>query len=258
MPRPVEGNDGGGNNFLNRAVVKEIIRRPALDRSDRFSVLIGRGVFSAAQNLVNELDYYTNATFVGEPTGNSPNQYGDARPLELPRSHFRVKVSSLLWQSHSASDDRAWFQPDGYVELTSADYKAKKDPVLAAALRRAARPTLAKELEEPAMRGDSIEVRRLIDGFRYSSEHKYRDIESELNSAGYELLRSGKVTAAVAVFQVNVTLYPRSGNVYDSLGEALERSDKKDEAITAYKRALTLNPDLGSSRDALRRLGATP
>jgi hypothetical protein len=90
-------SNGGGNNFLNRFVVKEIIRRPALDQPDRLLVLIGRGVFSAAQNLVNELDCYTNATFVGEPTGNAPNQYGDARRLELPRSKIRVFISSLYW-----------------------------------------------------------------------------------------------------------------------------------------------------------------
>jgi len=60
------------------------------------------------------------------------------------------------------------------------------------------------------------------------------------------------------VFRINVALFPRSGNVYDSLGEALERANRKDQAIAAYRRALSLNPNLGSSRDALRRLGSTP
>jgi tetratricopeptide (TPR) repeat protein len=60
------------------------------------------------------------------------------------------------------------------------------------------------------------------------------------------------------VFQVNAALFPASGNVYDSLGEALERSGRREEAIAAYRRALSLNPNLGSSRDALRRLGTSP
>jgi tetratricopeptide (TPR) repeat protein len=250
-------NNGGGNNFLNRFVVKEIIRRPGYDRANTCLVLIGRGVFSAAQNLVNELDYYTNCTFVGEPTGNSPNQYGDARPLILPRSQFRVMVSSLLWQGHLASDARAWFQPDVYVEVSSDDYRQKKDPVLETALRRANGPTLARQLEE-VMSRDSTALRGVIDAYRYHPENKYRDIEADMNAAGYQLLRAGKTAAAITVFQSNVRLHPQSGNVYDSLGEALERADKKDEAIAAYRKALELNTNLFSSRDALRRLGATP
>ena len=251
-------NNGGGNNTLNRFLAKEIIRRPALDQANKCQVLIGRGVFSAAQSLVNELDFYTGCTFVGEPTGNAPNQYGDARPLELPRSHFRVLVSSLLWQSHNAADDRGWFQPDVYVETSSADYKAKQDPVLATALRRASGPGLASRLEASAESGDTVTLLSRIDGYRYNSENKYRDIEADINAAGYQLLRDGNVPAAIGVFQMNVKLYPRSANVYDSLGEALERADKKEEAITNYRKALSLNPDLRSSRDALRRLNATP
>ena len=251
-------NNGGGNNALNRFVVKEIVRRPALDQANRCLVLIGRGVFSAAQNLVNELDFYTGCTFVGEPTGNAPNQYGDARALELPRSHFRVMVSSLLWQSHNAADDRGWFQPDVYVEVTSADYKAKQDPVLATALRRADGPSLASRLEASATSGDTVMLLSRIDGYRYNSENKYRDLEADINAAGYQLLRDNNVPAAIGVFRMNAQLYPRSANVYDSLGEALERADKNDEAIANYRKALSLNPDLRSSQDALRRLGAMP
>jgi hypothetical protein len=249
--------NGGGNNFLNRFLVREIIRRPALDQPDRFLVLIGRGVFSAAQNLVNELDYYTNATFVGEPTGNAPNQYGDPRPLELPRSHLRVFVSSLLWQGHSASDERVWFTPDVFVEITSADYRAKRDPVLETALRRAREPGL-DALASDAERGDTAAVRRGVEAYRANPENRYRNIESDVNDAGYRLLRAGRAAAAVSVFQVNAALFPRSANVYDSLGEALARAGRRDEAIAAYRRALELNPNMFSSRDALRQLGATP
>lgn len=251
--------NGGGNNFLNRHLVREIVRRPALDQPDKLFVLIGRGVFSAAQNLVNELDYLTNATFVGEPTGNAPNQYGDARPLELPRSGFIVRVSSLYWQSHSAADDRRWFPPDVYAELSSVDYRTKQDPVLAAALRRATDPTLDERIRRAMLRSaDSAVARRQIDGYRYNPENKFRNIEVDVNTAGYRLLRSDHTDAAIATFRVNVSMYPRSGNTYDSLGEALEKAGRKDEAIAAYRRALELDPRLFSSRDALTRLGATP
>lgn len=250
--------NGGGNNFMNRFVVKEIIRRPAIDQPDKLLVLIGRGVFSAAQNLVNELDYYTNATFVGEPTGNAPNQFGDARPLELPRSGFVVRVSSLLWQSHQAADNRTWFTPDYYAEMSSEDYRTKHDPVLETALRRATSSSLAKRLRGAAEMGDTADVRSNISSYRSNDENKYRNIEADVNSAGYELLRDGKVDAAVTVFRVNTMLFPKSGNTYDSLGESLEKAGKKDEAIAAYRKAVELDPRIFSSRDALKRLVPNP
>lgn len=250
--------NGGGNNFLNRFLVKEIIRRPHLDRPDRLLVLIGRSVFSAAQNLVNELDFYTSATFVGEPTGNSPNQYGDARPLELPRSKVRVFVSSLYWQGHSAMDERTWFTPDVFVEATSADYRAKRDPVLETALRRATEPGLGVRLAADAERGDTAAARRSVEAYRANQENRFRDIEADVNGAGYELLNSRRVNAAIVVFQVNTALFPQSPNVFDSLAEAYERAAQRDAAIAAYRRALALNPGWGSAREGLRRLGVEP
>jgi hypothetical protein len=252
--------NGGGNNFMNRFVVKEMIRRPELDQPDKFMVLIGRGVFSAAQNMVNELDYYTNATFVGEPTGNAPNQYGDARPLELPRSKLTVRISSLLWQSHSAFDTRNWFTPDIYAEMSSEDYRTKHDPVYETAIRRATGTSLAKRLRDLGDTGDTTGVRDRIGSYRNNDENKYRNIEADVNAAGYELLRSGETNAAVTVFTVNTQMFPKSGNTWDSLGEALEKAGKRDEAIAAYRKALELF-DAGRGtpvRDALRRLGATP
>ena len=102
--------------------MKEIVRRPALDQSNRAFILIGRNTFSTAQSLVNELSFYTNATFVGEPTGNAPNQYGDARAFELPKSHLPVRISSLLWESHAAGDNRSAFPPAIAAELSAEDF----------------------------------------------------------------------------------------------------------------------------------------
>ncbi len=250
--------NGGGNNFLNRFLVKELIRRPQLDRADRLFVLIGRGVFSAAQNLVNELDFYTNATFVGEPTGNSPNQYGDARPLELPNSKLRVFISSLYWQGHVAADERTWFTPDVFVEATSADYRAKRDPVLERALKHASEPPLSQRLTPDAERGDTAAVSRAVEAFRDAPENRYHDVEGDVNGAGYQLLNGRRHAAAIVVFVVNTRLFPQSANTFDSLAEAYERAGQRDAAIAAYRRALAMDPEMGSSREGLRRLGAAP
>jgi len=66
--------------------------------------------------------------------------------------------------------------------------------------------------------------------------------EETLNTLAYKLLRSGKVDEAVAFFALNVTEYPDSYNVYDSLGEAYFIQGNFDEALDQYRRSLLLNP----------------
>jgi CubicO group peptidase (beta-lactamase class C family) len=65
--------------------------------------------------------------------------------------------------------------------------------------------------------------------------------ERDLNSYGYSVLATGDTGLAIAIFRLNVALYPESWNVYDSLGEAYlaageqELSDK-NYAIAREKR----------------------
>jgi CubicO group peptidase (beta-lactamase class C family) len=66
--------------------------------------------------------------------------------------------------------------------------------------------------------------------------------EPAINQLGYQLLGEKEPEAAVAVFRMNVEMYPDSSNVYDSLGEGLAALDKKDEAIKAYAKSLELDP----------------
>lgn len=66
--------------------------------------------------------------------------------------------------------------------------------------------------------------------------------ENEMNSAGYQLLQSGKVPEAIEVFKLNVEAFPKSGNVYDSLGEAYLKNGDKKLAVQNYKKSLELDP----------------
>ncbi|MCB0563755.1 MAG: hypothetical protein KDD01_05195, partial [Phaeodactylibacter sp.] len=78
--------NGGGNNYKNKPIVTGIIRTEKINQPGKLFVIIGRRTFSACQNLVNELDNYTNAIFVGEPTAENINFYGDNNRVELPNS----------------------------------------------------------------------------------------------------------------------------------------------------------------------------
>lgn len=94
---------------------------------------------------------------------------------------------------------------------------------------------------------------------------KYRDIksdpenklyfeESEFNAMGYRLMEKGKLKEAIAVFKLNVELYPDSANVYDSLGDAYMNSGDTKNAIKNYKKSLELNPNNDNAKEMLKKL----
>jgi hypothetical protein len=124
----------GGNSFFNRKVVRGILQRPALDRKDRLFVIVGNRTFSAAMNLVLDLEHWTNATFVGEPTGNATTFFGDHVPVRLPNSGITVMVSALRWRPYDQRDQRLFVSPTLSAPMTSAAYRENRDPSLEAIL----------------------------------------------------------------------------------------------------------------------------
>ena len=123
----------GGNGALNRPLLLTIIRATKIDQKGKLFTIIGRGTWSAAQFLVNDLEEYTNTIFVGEPTGGKVNHFGDSRKITLPNSGITLRVSSLWWQEDER-DKRNWTAPQVTAELTFEDYKTNRDPALRAAL----------------------------------------------------------------------------------------------------------------------------
>ncbi|MDI1336013.1 MAG: FKBP-type peptidyl-prolyl cis-trans isomerase [Lacunisphaera sp.] len=82
--------------------------------------------------------------------------------------------------------------------------------------------------------------------------------ESQLNNLGYKYLTKGdNLPAALAVLQWNVELYPASGNVYDSLGEANVKNDDRAAALRNYAKALELDPKNQNAEKFLTALKAT-
>ena len=78
--------------------------------------------------------------------------------------------------------------------------------------------------------------------------------ETRMNQLGYQLLRNRKTTDAIEVFKLNVQEFPKSSNVYDSLGEAYTAAGNKDLAIQNYKRSIELDPGNKNAADAVKRL----
>jgi tetratricopeptide (TPR) repeat protein len=80
--------------------------------------------------------------------------------------------------------------------------------------------------------------------------------ESELNELGYALLRIKRIDEAVKILELNVEAYPRSANVYDSLGEAYAAQGNREKAIASYKKSLELDPGNLNAVKQLEKLGA--
>lgn len=84
---------------------------------------------------------------------------------------------------------------------------------------------------------------------------QYSFKESEMNSIGYTLLKSGKKNEAAAIFKLNMEAFPDSYNVYDSYAEVLMEQGKNDLAIANYKKSIELNPTNQNGIDMLKKLG---
>jgi tetratricopeptide (TPR) repeat protein len=80
--------------------------------------------------------------------------------------------------------------------------------------------------------------------------------ETELNTLGYDFIRAKKFKEAVRILQLNVEAYPKSSNVYDSLGEAYMDDGNKPLAIVNYQKSLQLNPKNHGAVEALQKLNA--
>lgn len=78
--------------------------------------------------------------------------------------------------------------------------------------------------------------------------------ENRINMLGYSFIYQDKLQQAIAIFKINVELYPDSWNVYDSLGEAYMLNGDTESAIKNYEKSLELNPSSAGAIEQLKKL----
>ena len=123
--------NSGGNSYLFPPLVRVISWFQVQAPGHRIFMITGRNTFSAAQNFSTTIERLTDAVFVGEPTGSSPNFTGEGPNFfTLPYSHTRVNISNWYHQFSFWSDTRPWIAPAIPAELSSADYFANRDPAM--------------------------------------------------------------------------------------------------------------------------------
>jgi hypothetical protein len=80
--------------------------------------------------LISELENWSDAIFVGEPSSSRGTHYGDSYRFVLPNSHVTFRVSSLYWQLTDPRDDRPWIPVSIPAPLSYEDYASGRDPAL--------------------------------------------------------------------------------------------------------------------------------
>jgi len=78
--------------------------------------------------------------------------------------------------------------------------------------------------------------------------------EGDMNRVGYQLLQTGKKKEAIEVFKINVETFPKSGNTYDSLGEAYLADGDKKLAIENYSKSVELDPTNENGKKVLAEI----
>jgi hypothetical protein len=127
--------NGGGDNTTYGPLV-DLFASKQVNKRGRLYLLTGRATFSAAANFAAEIDRDTHAIVVGEPTGGGVETYGDTFPLSLPTAGLTVHIAARYHERKKGpGDHRLAVEPDVRVDLTSTQYFAGLDPVLARALR---------------------------------------------------------------------------------------------------------------------------
>ena len=251
-------NNTGGEGGLLPPIVREIVRSREVDQPGRLFVVIGRRTFSAGQMLTGQLQLYSRATFVGEPSSAFYNGYAGHEMVPLPRSGLTVMVSPDYYQMGAyPRDARQQATPHLAAVPTFDDYRSNSDPALEVILEYEP-DRLDREVIAALEAGDSARVVAIARAHDARPVNRYRSSRSALNALGYRLLQEDRTELATAVFEANVEVHPRYANGWDSLGEAYVRADRREDAIRAFRRALEINPDLAPSREWLHRLGAEP
>jgi dienelactone hydrolase len=227
-----EGTDKDGRQFLRNSPKLPLFMAAADDDEDVGVVEIMRWLFSLSPNPANKFEHYA--------TG--------GHGVDMFAAHKELPEEIVAWLGSALRG-----RPGGASANSSAP---------------ASHETRFLELlDHPGGIGKAGEM---------FAEARQRDpkavlfSEAVVNRLGYEHLASGDTKGAVEILKLNVTAYPNSANVYDSVSDAYLADGQKDLARENAKKALEhlaadtsdsearRNGIKANSEQKLKQLVATP
>jgi tetratricopeptide (TPR) repeat protein len=232
----------GGNGTLLKPLLLAVIKSK-LNRPGKLFAIIGRSTWSAAQFFLNDLEAYTDVTFVGEPSGSRGNIYGDSRKIILSNSGITARASVYYWQDWVPWDTRKWTAPHLTAELSVENYSSNTDPAMELILAGTPKPDLDTLLRDALANGGVEAAVKKYREFRAGPANKFAATEDVLLVAGQQLLDQNKPEQALELFKLAVEEYPGSFRAFFAVGEAYARTGNKELAITNFKKSLKLYPN---------------
>ncbi|MFT3878281.1 MAG: hypothetical protein QM703_01315 [Gemmatales bacterium] len=125
--------NGGGSSILLEPLINSLARKE-VNTKEKLYVLIGPATFSSALMNAQHFATRTKATLAGEPTGGSPNHFGEVKTFTLPNSKCVVQYSTK--QFKMTNDNATTLVPHLEIKQTSKGFFADKDEVLEAVIKK--------------------------------------------------------------------------------------------------------------------------
>lgn len=125
--------NGGGNSVLLEPLINSLAKTE-INEKERLFVLIGPATFSSAMMNAQHFKTRTKATLVGEPTGGSPNHFGEVKTFTLPHSKCVVQYSTKKFQM--TNDHAQTIEPHQVIKPSTQGFFADKDDVLEAVINK--------------------------------------------------------------------------------------------------------------------------
>jgi len=249
--------NGGGNNYNNLGLIKGLMARPKINKKGHFFYIIGRDTFSACQNLTNEIERYTEAIIVGEPTAENINFYGDARRVTLPNSRLNVYLSFAWWQDVPQWENKDATIPHLAVDMSVEEYKANQDPVLEVAMNYTDDGFILnpmQHLTELFVAGDFAGVKKDATTISKDPRYKYYKFEKEFTDAGMRIIGQGDKEAGLFILDLVAELNPTSASALYNLANLQVELKQTEKARIIFKKIIALDANSSLGKIAKRRI----
>ncbi len=235
--------NGGGDNTMNKDIIPQIIANQRINQKGKFFVIIGRRTFSACQNLVNELDTYTNVTFVGEPTAENINFFGDVNAIRLPNSQIPVRLSFAWWQNKPPWDEREWMPPHHSVEMTFNDFVENRDPILASIWDLKPEDVIdpMEHIMTLFQQGKLEELATQAKKYIQDPTYQYVPFLANFLRGGKALMGNEQYPQAQYVFQLTTDAFPESAEAWLGLAQAKQAMGDSEGAKMALQKCIQLD-----------------
>jgi len=115
--------------------------------------------------------------------------------------------------------------------------------------------SIAKAIYDVVVEKGAEEAVKQYYELQKNKKNEYNFQPVELNRLGHDLLyRKKMVKEAIEIFKLNIEVYPKYANGYDSLGEAYMVNRDKKPAIRAYAKSLEMDPNNTNAVEKLSEL----